>query len=302
MVTGVIPDSVKTGPLRQYRSGERCCVLEEGRLFDPAKDEAVLDKGYADQIGAKVGDLVSLGERKFTVCGILKVAGVAVIGGGQAYLPLKTVQGMLREQVPDEVDIVDYVFVATERAGDVPPVTAAIEQVIGAGAEVSSQDSLPGEISRSAAMTAAGSGAFVLLILVVGGLLVIRASLSAVRERVVEIGIMRALGWRRRHVVTLLGYETVMQGILGAVPGALAGYLVAFAICSRLNLSLPASFNSYPPCATTEPALELTLEPSVSADGIVITLLLTVALAVLAGLVAGRYAASRAPMDSLRQP
>jgi|GEM_PF-1577027 len=302
VVTGVIPDSVKTGPLRQYRSGERCCVLEEGRLFDPTKDETVLDKGFADQRNAKVGDRVILGDREFTVCGILKVAGVAVIGGGQAYLPLKTVQDMLRRQVPEEVEVVDYVFVATQRADDVAAVTAAVEKIIGEGAQISSQDSLPGEISRSAAMTAAGSGAFVVLILVVGGLLVVRGALSSVRERVVEIGIMRALGWRKRHVASLLGYETVLQGILGAVPGALAGYVVAFTICAHMNLSLPASFNSYPPCATTEPALELTLEPSVSPDGIVITLLLTVALAVVAGLIAGRYAASRAPMDSLRQP
>jgi ABC-type antimicrobial peptide transport system permease subunit len=192
--------------------------------------------------------------------------------------------------------------VTTKRADDVPAVTAAVQKIIGPEAQIASQDSLPGEISQAAAMTAAGSGAFVLLILAVGGLLVIRASLSSVRERVVEIGIMRALGWRKRHVASLLGYETTLQGILGAVPGAMAGYGVAFAICANLNLSLPASFDAYPPCGETGAALDLTLEPTVSPDGIVITLLLTVALAVVAGLIAGRYAASRAPMDSLRQP
>lgn len=297
VVTGVVPGSVKTGPLRQYKSGERCCVLEEGRLFDPAKDEAVLDKDFATQAGAKVGDRIFLWEREFTVCGILKVAGVAVIGGGQAYVPLETVQEMLQEG-----DVVDYVFVSTQTAEAVPAVSRAIEKLIGAGAQVSSQDSLPGQIGRTAAMTSAGSGAFMLLILVVGGLLIVRSSLSSVRERVVEIGILRALGWRKRHVVSLLGYETTLQGILGAVPGVVLGYVVAFVICAHLNLSLPASFNSYPPCATTEPALTLTLEPTVSLAGIAIALLLTVALAVAAGLIAGRYAASRAPMDSLRQP
>lgn len=303
VITGVVPNSVKTGPLRQYQSGERCCVLEDGRLFDPTKDEVVLDKDFAAQRGAKVGDRIPFGTnepgetREFTVCGILKVAGVAVIGGGQAYIPLNTMQEMLKEG-----SVVDYVFVTTQTAEAVPAVSRAIEKLIGPGAQVSSQDSLPGQISQSAAMTAAGSGAFVLLILVIGGLLMVRSSLSSVRERVVEIGILRALGWRKRHVVSLLGYETTLQGILGAVPGAALGYLVAFVICGHLNLSLPSSFNSYPPCATTEPALALTLEPRVSIDGIAITLLLTVALAVSAGLIAGRYAASRAPMESLRQP
>lgn len=297
VVTGVVPGSVKTGPLRQYKSGERCCVLEKGRLFDPARNEAVLDKEYAAQQGVDVGATVHLGPEEFTVCGILKVAGVAVIGGGQAYVPLQTVQRMLGEG-----EVVDYVFVTTEAGADVAAIGGQIEAIIGAGCQVSSQDSLPGQIGRSAAMTAAGSGAFVALILVVGGLLVVRSSLSAVRERVVEIGILRAIGWRRRHVVSLLGCETVLQGVLGALPGAVLGYAVAFVVCAHLNLSLPASFNSYPPCATTEPALALTLEPQVTVDGVAITLLVTVALAVVAGWIAGRYAASRAPMDSLRQP
>jgi len=297
VVTGVVPGSVKTGPLRQYKSGERCCVLEKGRLFDPAKNEAVLDKDYATQQGVDVGATIHLGPEEFTVCGILKVAGVAVIGGGQAYVPLQTVQRMLGEG-----EVVDYVFLTTAAGADVPAISRQIDAIIGTGSQVSSQDSLPGQISRSAAMTAAGSGAFVALILAIGGLLIIRSSLSAVRERVVEIGILRAIGWRRRHVVSLLGCETVLQGILGALPGVLLGYAVAFVICAHLNLSLPASFNSYPPCATTEPALALTLEPQVTLGGVAITLVLTVALAVAAGLIAGRYAASRAPMDSLRQP
>ena len=297
VVTGVVPGSVKTGPLRQYKSGERCCVIEEGRLFNPRENEAVLDKGFADKAGLKVGDTLFLGPREFTVCGILKVAGVAVIGGGQAYIPLRTVQDMLQEG-----DVYDYVFVTTVGGADIDKIGKAIEKIIGDGCQVSTQDSLPNQISRSAAMTAAGSGAFVVLILVVGGLLIIRGALSSVRERVVEIGILRALGWRRRHVVSLLGYETALQGIMGALPGVVAGYALAFLICAKLDLALPGSFNSYPPCATTAPALQLTLQPAVTAQGVIITLILTVALAVVAGLVAGQYAASRAPMESLRQP
>ncbi|NLF17897.1 MAG: ABC transporter permease [Lentisphaerae bacterium] len=297
VVTGVVPGSVKTGPLRQYRDGERCCVLESGRLFDPSRNEAVLDKEYADQLGVSVGSTVHLGPREFTVCGILKVAGVAVIGGGQAYVPLQALQEMLGEG-----DVVDYVFVSAEADADLAAISAGIEAIIGEGCQVSTQDSLPGQISRSAAVTAAGSGAFVALIVVIGGLLVVRSALAAVRERVVEIGILRAVGWRRRHVVALLGWETILQGVLGAVPGVAIGYAVAFLICSQLNLSLPASFNSYPPCATTEPALALTLQPQVTLAGVGLALLITVALALAAGLIAGRYAASRAPMDSLRQP
>lgn len=297
VITGVEPGSIKSGPLRQYRSGERCCVLEEGRLFDPTKpDEAVLEKTYATRLGVGVGDPVQLGPRPFRVVGILKVQDVAVIGGGEAYVNLTAVQDMLGEGA-----IVTYLYVTTRADADRAGLEQQIAQIVGDGCRVSTRENLPSQISRSAALIATGSSAFVILILVVGGLLIIRSSLASVRERVTEIGVLRAIGWRKRHVIALLGLETVIQGILGAVPGMLFGYTLGFVICAHLNVSLPSAFNSYPVCATTTPALELTLIPRIGVGGIVLTLLLTVALALVAGVSAGRRAASQSTLDALRQ-
>ncbi len=50
----------------------------------------------------------------------------------------------------------------------------------------------------------------------------------SIRERVREIGIMKALGFRRRHVLTLLLLESMLLALLGSVLGAgLAGLLLA---------------------------------------------------------------------------
>ncbi|MBT3288487.1 MAG: ABC transporter permease [Victivallales bacterium] len=297
VVTGIDPDKIKSSPLRQYQDGERCCMLEEGRLFDPDKNETVLDKAFADDAGVGVGDMIPLGLQEFEVVGLLKVAGVAVIAGGQAYVNLETVQVMLGEG-----DAYDYVFITTQPEADIQLVTDQINAIIGEGCEVSSRDSLPSKVSRAAAMAAQGTGVFVGLILVVGALLMIRTALSSVHERVVEIGIMRAVGWRKGHIVRLLGTEMTLQGLIGAVPGVILGYGIAYAICTHLSLSLPSAFNSYPPCATTEPALKLTLAPAFHLGGVAVSLVLTIALAVITGLWAGRHAASRPPMESLRQP
>jgi len=298
VVTGVEPSSTKTGPLRQYRSGERCCVLEDGRLFEPGEtDVAILDHNYAEQQGVKVGDSIGIGPRTFKVVGILKVSGVAVISGGQAYIPLQTAQEMLGEG-----PVIDYIFVSTQKDADLDAIQQKIREIVGPGCEISTRATLPEQVSRSAAITATGSTAFVVLIAVVGALLMIRAALAMVRERVVEIGILRAIGWRRRHVVGLLGVEMMLQGVFGALPGLIVGYGVAFLVCSRLNLTLPTTFNSYPACATTAPALTLTLLPRVTPGGVATTIALTIAVALVAGLVAGRYAAARDPVDSLRQP
>ncbi len=298
VLAGVEAGKVKTGPLRQYRKGDRCCVIEKGRLFGPKETNvAILDSLYAKQLGVSVGDSLWIGPRKFKVIGLLKVAGVAVIGGGQAYAPLRTVQEMLGEG-----PVADYLFVTAEPGADIQALRRKIEKIIGEGCEISTRKTLPSDVSRAAAVTASGAAAFVLLIAVVGGLLMMRSAFSTVRERVVEIGILRAVGWRRRHVTALLGLEMFYQGCLGAVPGVVAGYLVAFAVAAHLKLMLPAQFNSYPPCATTAPALKLTLLPAVHWTGVALTLALTIAVALIAGFAAGRYAASRDPVDALRQP
>jgi len=298
VVAGVVPGNVKTGPLRQYRSGQRCCVLEKGALFGPDDlDAAILDSNYARQQGVELNQKIFLGPRQFRVVGLLKVTGVAVMGGGQAYAPLETVQKMLGEG-----PVVDYVFVNLLRGADSDAVSERIRSVIGKGCRISSRKSLPSQISKSAAMTAASTTAFIALILVIGTLLMVRSALASVRERVGEIGILRAIGWRRRHVISLLGLEMTYQGMLGAVPGIALGYATAFLVCSQLSLSLPAKFNSYPPCATTAPALQLTLLPRIGAVGVIAAFLLTVAAALVAGLIAGNYAARRDPVDSLRQP
>ncbi len=297
VVTGIDPQKIKSSPLRQYQEGERCCLLERGRLFDPEQDEAVLDLNYAAKAGVDLGDRVFLGPREFEVVGLLRVAGVAVISGAEAYVNLATVQEMLGEG-----EVFDYLFITTAPGADIQAVTNRIEAIIGEGCDVSSKDSLPSKVSRAAALTANGTGVFVVLILVVGALLMVRAALASVRERVVEIGIMRGVGWRKGHIVRLLGYEMAIQGVLGAVPGVILGYALTYAICSRLVLSLPSAFNSYPPCSTTEAALQLNLLPRVNAAGILVSLGLTIALAVLTGLLAGRHAAARPPMESLRQP
>lgn len=297
VVTGIDPQNVKRSPLRQYQDGERCCMLEEGRLFDPELDEAVLDMGYAARQGVGIGDRVPLGPREFEVVGLLRVAGVAVISGAEAYVNLATIQGMLGEG-----DVYTYLLLNTVQGADIRALTRQIEAIIGEGCEVSSQDSLPNQVSRAAAITASGTGAFVILILVVGALLMVRAALASVRERVTEIGIMRGVGWRKGHIVRLLGYEMAIQGLMGAVPGVLLGYGLSRIICARLTLNLPGAFSTYPACSVTEAATQLNLTPSINAGGILVSLLLTIALAVGTGLLAGRRAASRPPMESLRQP
>ncbi len=62
-----------------------------------------------------------------------------------------------------------------------------------------------------------------LFAILVGGLGMMNAMLMSVFERTREIGVLRALGWRRRRVVRMILGESLAQSLVGGVLGLLLG-------------------------------------------------------------------------------
>ncbi len=120
-----------------------------------------------------------------------------------------------------------------------------------------------------------------LLTIVVGGLGVMNTMLMAVVERTREIGVLRALGWRRRAVLQLVMKEALLLGLLGGV----SGILVAFLLTGVLSLS---------------PMVGGALDPRWDISVFLRAILVSLAL----GLVGGLYPAYRAtklqPVEALR--
>jgi putative ABC transport system permease protein len=62
-----------------------------------------------------------------------------------------------------------------------------------------------------------------LLAIFIGGLGMLNTMLMSVLERTREIGVLRALGWRRRQVLGMILQESLVLGALGGVVGILLG-------------------------------------------------------------------------------
>jgi putative ABC transport system permease protein len=120
-----------------------------------------------------------------------------------------------------------------------------------------------------------------LMAVLVGGLGVLNTMLMAVFERTREIGVLRALGWRRRGVLGMILREAVLLGLLG---GAL-GIAIAYGLIELMQMS--ATFGSW-----VDPVWAW----AVFARAILLSLLL--------GVIGGLYPAYRAtrlqPVDALR--
>jgi putative ABC transport system permease protein len=62
------------------------------------------------------------------------------------------------------------------------------------------------------------------LVVLVGGLVVLVTMMGSVRERTAEIGIFRAIGYRRSHVMRIVLLEAVVVSTIAGVLGYLAGF------------------------------------------------------------------------------
>jgi putative ABC transport system permease protein len=80
------------------------------------------------------------------------------------------------------------------------------------------------DMESSEAMTNAIS----FLAILIGGVGVLNTMLMSVFERTREIGVLRALGWRRRSILSLIMKEALLIGLLGGIAGIGTALLMIF--------------------------------------------------------------------------
>jgi ABC-type antimicrobial peptide transport system permease subunit len=190
--------------------------------------QIMLGRMIADSMDAEVGDSIELNGMRFRVKGIYE-SGVGWEDSG-GIISLRDAQNFVGR--PRKVTMLSVALKDPNQA------QAVVEKINtnlpGAYAALSGEfaDQMPDMKSMDGMM-----GGISLMAILVGGLGVMNTMLMSVIERMREIGVLRALGWRRRQVLEMILKESLLLSMLGAMGGVMVAFILKYIIMNIPGMS-----------------------------------------------------------------
>jgi putative ABC transport system permease protein len=299
-VDGVDTGHLALGPLSAG-------TITSGHSFtaaDSGADVAVVDSGYATGNNLKVGSVITIGNEKFTVIGVVRQP---QSGGSpdDVYIPLARAQALELATGSMAAGEVDMIYVTAASAADIPAVQHEISRLLPADG-VTTASGLASEVTgsvTSAAKLANDLGKWLAVLVLIAAFAVASLlTIAAVARRGREFGTLKAIGWRTGRIVTQVLGESVAMGIAGAVAGVglgFAGATIMAKVAPKVSATVPGSSGAFSqaagqaaapggPTGELDPAtaphvVAIPLHPSVTADVVVLAVILAVAGSLLAG-------------------
>ena len=256
---------------------------------------AVIGPDLADKLFSRkeglVGETLRLAGQPFRIIGVLASKGGSAFGNAdnQVVIPLTTARDRVTHRNGDNVDIVFVQSVSAEAT------TLAADQIkqimqtrhnIPVGGDndftvFTQQDMLQTASSITGILTIF-LGGIAGISLLVGGIGIMNIMLVSVAERTREIGLRKALGARKRDILTQFLAESSLLSLLGGIIGIMLGWTIAF-IVGRVAIATGNAF-----------------EPSITISSVLLATIFSAAIGMFFGIYPANRAASLQPVEALR--
>ncbi len=227
-------------------------VLEEGRLLfdmdvDGARDVCVLGHGLAKSVfphSSPIGERLKLNGINYTVIGLLEAKGGAVKGDQDNFAIVPVTTGLNRfgrwnrslsilVQASDQ----EHYDETVEQVRGILRVLRKVPPGQEDDFEIFSNDSLIGQFNSFTLAVRIGVMVVSSIALLAAGIGIMNIMLVSVTERTREIGIRRAVGAKKRNIMTQFVMEAVVICEVGGIAGVLLGILGGNATAYFLKLT-----------------------------------------------------------------
>jgi putative ABC transport system permease protein len=202
-------------------------------LLPAAPDQVLLGLNARNKLAVEPGDQVRIGDRTFFVSGVLWAT-----GGEEDNAVILDLAELARLTASNAgLNLVEITAVESSR---VDQIATEIEAALPDATVATVKRSLQFNAQAGAALSKIGVASSV-LIAAVAVFVVALTMLAAVRERQKEIGVLRAVGFRRGHILQLMFKESLLVSLVAAVFGLGLGVAGA-ALAPRLAPGLTLDF------------------------------------------------------------
>jgi putative ABC transport system permease protein len=256
---------------------------------------AVIGPDLADKLfGRKeglVGETMRIAGQPFRIIGVLGSKGGSAFGNAdnQVVIPMTTARDRVIRRSGDNVDII---FVQSVSAEETTLASDEIKQImqtrhnIPVGGEndftvFTQQDMLQTASSITGILTIF-LGGIAGISLLVGGIGIMNIMLVSVAERTREIGLRKALGARKRDILTQFLVESSLLSLLGGIIGIMLGWTISY-IVGRVAVATGNAF-----------------EPSITLSSVLLATIFSAAIGMFFGIYPANRAASLQPVEALR--
>ena len=225
--------------------------IENGRFILPLDVEKKTDAVVLGQTVALklfghtdiIGKQIMMGDRAYTVVGVLAHTDQSLgeNANEEVFIPISTAQTLF-----DVGKIMQFEVLAST-ADDIDTAKAKVRQLMGEKTSdadnyyINSSDDLNEYIDESNKTMMALFGGIGGISLLVSGIGIMNIMLVSVRERTREIGIRKAVGAKRRDILTQFLVEAVTLSVLGGILGIALTFAVAAPIGSLFELTISPS-------------------------------------------------------------
>jgi putative ABC transport system permease protein len=238
-----------------------------------------------------VGETIRLAGQPFRIIGVLGSKGGSAFGNAdnQIIIPMTTARDRVIHRSGTDVDII---FVESVSAETTSLASDEIKQIMQTRHNIpvggdndftvfTQQDMLQTASSITGILTIF-LGGIAGISLLVGGIGIMNIMLVSVAERTREIGLRKALGARKRDILTQFLAESSLLSLLGGIIGIMLGWLIAYVV-GRVAVATGNAFN-----------------PSITLSSVLLATIFSAAIGMFFGIYPANRAASLQPVEALR--